>query len=178
MKNYIGIKQIEGKPMPLGAYNLYRGWTIPDDENPAREGYLVKNPEGHETWSPKEIFEDAHREFTDPTSVALGSTNYTDVQYSTHYKYHAHNHYVVKTNDKIVAAINFQTGPVNEVDVNGCFHEDLINICIHRLKEFQDGGFTCKENACAITKLEEALHWLDARTKRRVLEGKKGTSKI
>ena len=42
MKNYIGTKRIEAEPMTRGDYNKYRGWTIPADENPEDEGYIVK----------------------------------------------------------------------------------------------------------------------------------------
>ena len=63
MKHYIGVKEIDAKPMNRGEYNEYRGWTIPADENPADEGYLVKYPDGYESWSPKEIFEKAYTEF-------------------------------------------------------------------------------------------------------------------
>lgn len=62
MKRYIGTKIIMAKPMTRGDYNIYRGWKIPENENPADEGYLVKYPDGYESWSPKEVFEDAYRE--------------------------------------------------------------------------------------------------------------------
>lgn len=62
MKQYIGTKIINAEPMNLGSYNKYRGWTIPDDENPEAEGYLVKYPDGYESWSPKAVFEEAYRE--------------------------------------------------------------------------------------------------------------------
>lgn len=58
---YIGVKTVEAEPMTLGAYNLYRGWDIPADEDPAREGYLVVYPGGYESWCPKEEFEEANR---------------------------------------------------------------------------------------------------------------------
>jgi len=61
MEKYIGVKIIEAELMNLGDYNEYRGWTIPEDEDPAREGYLVVYPDGYESWSPKEIFEEAYR---------------------------------------------------------------------------------------------------------------------
>lgn len=62
MKKYIGVKQIQAKEMNRGDYNKYRGWTIPENENPADEGYLVKYPDGYESWSPKKQFEEAYRE--------------------------------------------------------------------------------------------------------------------
>lgn len=62
MKEYIGTKMIEAEPMDRGAYNKYRGWKIPEDENPADEGYLVKYQDGYESWYPKKQFEDAYRD--------------------------------------------------------------------------------------------------------------------
>ena len=62
MKKYIGTKMIEAKPMNRGDYNKYRGWTIPEDENPADEGYFVKYSDGYESWSPKKQFEEAYRD--------------------------------------------------------------------------------------------------------------------
>lgn len=60
MQKYIGVKRIEARPMTRGDYNVYRGWQIPANENPADEGYLVKYRDGYESWSPKEIFEEAY----------------------------------------------------------------------------------------------------------------------
>ena len=61
-KKYVGTKQIEAVPMTRGEYNRYRGWTIPADENPEDEGYLVKYNDGYISWSPKKQFEEAYRE--------------------------------------------------------------------------------------------------------------------
>lgn len=65
MKTYIGTKVIEAKPMNRGDYNKYRGWEIPADENLTDNGYLVKYPDGYESWSPAEVFEEAYRAFDD-----------------------------------------------------------------------------------------------------------------
>lgn len=72
--------------------------------------------------------------------------------------------------------IRFQNGPVKESGVNGCFQEDLLAIVIHRLQCFQSGPFACRENAIALTKIEEAMHWLNARTQARQNRGVEGTS--
>ena len=61
MQMYIGTKQITAKPLTLGDYNLYRGWKQPEGEDPLRAGYLVKYPDGYESWSPKETFEAAYQ---------------------------------------------------------------------------------------------------------------------
>lgn len=65
MKTYIGTKIIDAEPMTRGAYNEFRGWQIPADENPGDEGYRVVYPDGYVTWSPKEVFEAAYRELGD-----------------------------------------------------------------------------------------------------------------
>ena len=62
MKKYIGTKMIEATPMSRGEYNRYRGWTIPENENPADEGYLFKYSDGYESWSSKKQFEETYRE--------------------------------------------------------------------------------------------------------------------
>lgn len=61
MKKYICVKVVEAKPMNRGDYNDYRGWTIPSDENPSDDGYLVVYTDGHESWCPKEQFEEKNR---------------------------------------------------------------------------------------------------------------------
>lgn len=63
-------------------------------------------------------------------------------------------------------------------DPNGAFVETVISAAIQRLDFFQKAGlgkFSCRENALAITKLEEALHWLEARTRSRVERNVEGT---
>lgn len=71
MNTYIGTKIINAKQMTLGEYNDLRGWTMPPNENPVREGYLVEYTDGGEanhpdfkgyiSWSPKDVFERAYR---------------------------------------------------------------------------------------------------------------------
>lgn len=71
MKAFIGTKLVLAQPMSRGAYNTYQGWTIPVDQNPDDEGYLVEYVDGGESnhklhvgyisWSPKAVFERAYR---------------------------------------------------------------------------------------------------------------------
>ena len=72
----------------------------------------------------------------------------------------------------------FQKGAIKENGVNGVQNEDLIAICIDRLQAFQKGPFSCRENAVALTKLEEALMWLEKRTNDRKARNVEGTTKI
>ena len=71
--------------------------------------------------------------------------------------------------------IKFQAGPLQEVSVNGCSIEDVIDVLVARLEGFQRGPFRCRENALAITKLEEGKQWLLYRTSKRQAQGVEGT---
>lgn len=72
--------------------------------------------------------------------------------------------------------ILFQNGPVKEAGVNGISGEALLAIVEDRLKSFQAGPFACRENALALTHLQEAMHWLHSRTNERLQRGVEGTS--
>ena len=50
----------------------------------------------------------------------------------------------------------------------------LLAIVIDRLRAFQAGPFACRENALALTKIEEAQHWLLHRTRARMTRGVEG----
>ncbi len=65
MKIYIGTKIIKAEPMFLGEYNKVRGWEMPKDEDPMKEGYLVEYDNNYISWSPKEVFEGAYREVSE-----------------------------------------------------------------------------------------------------------------
>lgn len=75
--------------------------------------------------------------------------------------------------------IAWQKGPLRssnvQVEPNGAFVEDVIYAALQRIEHYNTGPFRCRENSLAITKLEEALHWLNARTARRVDAGTEGT---
>lgn len=68
---HIGTKIINAHPMTRQQYNDLRGWTVPSDENPGDDGYLVEymdggsanHPDytGYISWSPKEVFDRAYR---------------------------------------------------------------------------------------------------------------------
>lgn len=70
--------------------------------------------------------------------------------------------------------ILFQNGPIAEQGVNGLTQEVLLAIVIDRLRSFQSGPFSSQENALALTKCEEALHWLQQRTLDRMRRGVEG----
>ena len=72
--------------------------------------------------------------------------------------------------------IDFQNGPMQEFGPNGISGEALLAIVIDRLRCFQAGPYACRENAVSLTKLEEALMWLQKRTRERLSRGVEGTS--
>jgi hypothetical protein len=71
MARFIGTKSIRAIPMDRLTYNVYRGWTVPVNEDGADQGFLVEytdggkpndpRHEGYISWSPKEQFENAYR---------------------------------------------------------------------------------------------------------------------
>lgn len=76
-------------------------------------------------------------------------------------------------------SISWQKGPLgrgaDRKPPNGAFVEDVLAAALGRLKHYQDSKFKCRENAIAITKIEEAMHWLDSRTRERDRRGVEGT---
>lgn len=74
--------------------------------------------------------------------------------------------------------ILFQNGPIAEVGINGLTQEVLLAIVADRLRAFQAGPYACRENALALTKIEEAQHWLHHRTMARIQRGVEGTHTI
>jgi hypothetical protein len=86
--------------------------------------------------------------------------------------------------------IKFQNGPVGN-SFNGFTNEALLAVLIDRMRGFQGmllltpeqqanpasirKIFTCRENAIALTHLEEGLMWLQKRTRDRVARGVEGS---
>lgn len=67
---HVGTKVIHATMMNRARYNALRGWSVPADENPLDEGYLVQYADGgalnvpgftgYVSWSPKGVFERAY----------------------------------------------------------------------------------------------------------------------
>jgi hypothetical protein len=79
---------------------------------------------------------------------------------------------------QVLQEIHFQEGALNVEGLNGVMNEDLLLMVIKRLQSFQASEFACRENAVALTKLEEALMWLTKRTADREARGVEGTHKV
>lgn len=72
--------------------------------------------------------------------------------------------------------IKFQNGPIQEAGINGISNEALLAIVEDRLLGFQSGQYACRENAVALTKLQESMMWLQKRTRDRMARGVEGTN--
>ena len=83
--------------------------------------------------------------------------------------------------DGVGLAIKWQNGPLgrdeDRIQPNGAFVETVIAAALQRIEYYNTTKFNCRENSLAITKLQEALHWLNSRTNRRECEGVEGTHK-
>ena len=64
MKSYIGTKIVKAEPMDEFMFAKRKN---PSQANPAenRSGYMVVHPDGYESWSPKDVFEEAYRLISD-----------------------------------------------------------------------------------------------------------------
>ena len=79
--------------------------------------------------------------------------------------------------EDIVGDIVFQHGPrAEESSVHGVLDTDLLEIVRDRLKAFNQGEYATRENALAITHIEEALMWMNKRVEDRAERGVLGTT--
>lgn len=93
----------------------------------------------------------------------------------------ANHQYLIVSNspgsETLLATIQFQDGPRNvESSVAGVIDTDLLEIVRDRLRGFQSGEFSSRENACALTHIEEALMWLNRRVEDRIERKVLGTN--
>lgn len=71
MQQYIGTKIIEAAPAIRKGGKVYDlTWPIPKSMESEELGYRVRYPDGYESWSPKDVFEEAYRP-TDAMSFGL-----------------------------------------------------------------------------------------------------------
>lgn len=94
----------------------------------------------------------------------------------------ASHHYMVKVEsmgaELGVADIQFQKGPREVLGSNpGIIDNVLLAIVRDRLEAFNAGEYRCRENACAITHIQEAMMWMRERANERAKRGVLGTYK-
>lgn len=73
--------------------------------------------------------------------------------------------------DQEFVKITFQHGDPAETGVNGCRIEDVIDILVEKLLDFQGRDLTCEENATALYHLDLAREALLLRRRRRENQG-------
>jgi hypothetical protein len=72
-----------------------------------------------------------------------------------------------------VTLLHFQAGNPS-VEVNGISNEALLAIVADRLEGFQRGPYSCRENDYALAHVQDAMHWLEHRTRDRLKRGVEG----
>ena len=86
--------------------------------------------------------------------------------------------YQIANDGEVECYIEFQNGPIGDVGVNGISNESLLAVVEDRLHGFQSGPYACRDNAVALTKIQEAMMWLQKRTRDRLARGVEGTHKV
>lgn len=78
--------------------------------------------------------------------------------------------------------IDWQEGPLgrdeDRQEPNGAFVETVIAAAKQRIEYYNESQFRCRENSQAITKLDEALMWLNKRTADREEREVEGTHSV
>lgn len=88
------------------------------------------------------------------------------------------NEYSPEGAQPVLSYIQFQHGPRNTAEsILGVLDGDLLEIVRDRLKAFQAGEYATRENAIALTHIEEALLWMNKRVEDRAARGVLGTTK-
>lgn len=72
--------------------------------------------------------------------------------------------------DRVLDTLQFQHGIISENGVNGVTNEAVLEALLLRMAALQE-KLPCRENALAITNMQQALMWLQRRTRNRVEQG-------
>lgn len=76
-----------------------------------------------------------------------------------------------------IVSFQIQSDPIGEVGINGVQATDMLEY-VKCLFESLNEAFPCRENSLTITKIEEAIHWQEARTKNRIKRGVEGKNEL
>lgn len=76
-------------------------------------------------------------------------------------------------NDAKLQVVNFYEKNDDGTEKDGTTLEEMLKVSIGRLQEL-NARSGCRENSIAITKMQEALMWLEERTKDRIKRGVEG----
>ena len=84
--------------------------------------------------------------------------------------------YIYVRHDVNSISFTIQNGPVKEHGINGCQVDSIVDAA-KKILEGLNKELPSRETSMAITKLDEALMWLDKRTRDREERGVEGQSK-
>ena len=74
MTKYLRVTIVDAEEMNLGDYNTFKNWTIPEDEDPKKEGFKVTYEDQdppHISFCPKEVFESRSLPLQDPKGISI-----------------------------------------------------------------------------------------------------------
>lgn len=128
---------------------------------PESGGYYVVYEDGYASYSPAAAFEAGYTAAAGPRCIDPA------------HRYRLSGDQVLQFLKKVPAPPGFAF-PGLMVEREGTTNEELIEVLLDRLRTI-NAQVPCRENSLAITKLEEAAHWLDARTRNRQARGVEGT---
>jgi len=78
----------------------------------------------------------------------------------------------------LAITLQFQDGAIHGEGANGVTNEALLAVVMDRLQAWQQGDYACRENALALTHIEQGLMWLQERTRERLERGVEGTEEL
>lgn len=88
------------------------------------------------------------------------------------HRYHVYMKTSPDAENQSVATIQFQQGPRNVAGSKpGVLDSVLLAIVIDRMRAFNAGPYSTRENSLVMTKCQEALHWLKHRADERAQRG-------
>ena len=124
--------------------------------NPKAGGYFVLYEDGYQSWSPAGAFEDGYTRHRPSGRINVlkkghkyGLINFEDDGVPQ----------IIQFIEKVAGSALGELQTLN----NGTTNEAVLEMLIDRMWCLQDIS-ACRENAIAITKMEEALMWLEKRT--------------
>lgn len=137
------------------AFEVTREWAA--RHQPESGGYYVVYEDGYASFSPAEAFVKGYTPVDGPRVIDPG------------HRYRIGGAQVLQFLKKEQRDGEFV------ITASGTTNEELIDVLLDRIRAL-NATVPCRENSLAITKLEEARHWLDARTRNRMQQGVEGTA--
>ena len=118
----------------------------------------------------EKYFDDEQHNVTDHFD-GLGLNDTIRIE-ADHVEYGAAHVYRFFIGELQVGFLQFQQGPrLDPNSIPGVTEAALLAVVADRVRGFQSGPFSCRENALVLTKTEEAIHWTRHRAEERKRRG-------